>query len=108
MNITQGTREQRLAQLKSMIAKASDKQNNYFWVDRNGEVHLDVRNSYTHPNTLFYCETFVAGNDYVGFKAARDDKYVDDQLTFLEHWWMYMQTNQLMTPEYADYLPELP
>lgn len=104
MNITEGTHDERCRQLSRMIGPLDDNENNhYIWVDRNGGVHVGERGENVPPDALFYGETLIAGNGYVGAKASKDKQYIDREVTFLEDWWKYCNANQSEEPQFADY-----
>lgn len=104
MNITQGTHTDRCKQYSALIKPLNDNAENYYvWVERNGDVHVDVRGPSVPSNALFYCEAFIAGNGYVGAKASKDENYIDDEVKFLEEWWEYCNKHPSKKPQFADH-----
>jgi hypothetical protein len=65
--------------LKEMIAMGDDSHDNQIRVTKSGEIYLsqDIVAAVAIDNLMFRFETFDAGNDYVGVKAAEDEKYID-------------------------------
>jgi len=104
MNIAAGTHEERCYQLSELFKLVNDNDaNHYIWVDVFGVVHLEVRGPNVPSDALFYCETFIAGNGYVGKEASKDLKTIENHIKHLEGWWNYCKQNRRSDPEFADY-----
>ena len=83
-------------QLREMIRQCDDSAGNHvLWVKKMGEVELSAvpvnqtpdgfeRN---HPEMQIRFETFLAGNEYVGPEAARDDEWIAELFARLVREW---------------------
>src|SRR4051812_45525192 len=72
-------------QLRELLRQHHDPAGNHvLWVKRSGEVELTTvpRDQppgdfeRVHPDLQLRCETFLAGNEYVGPDAAEDEEWV--------------------------------
>jgi hypothetical protein len=83
-------------QLRALLASADDEAGHHMlWVDKNGEVHLDLIPQgltpvgyfeQTKERQQFRQETFQCGNGYVGPKAAASP-YVSELFAYLVERW---------------------
>lgn len=81
-------------QLRDLLRDCDDMAGHHLlWVKKNGEVKLSripVRDdpaSFHDANMRLRCETFLAGNEYVGPEAADDDRWVSELFDrLLEEW----------------------
>jgi hypothetical protein len=83
-------------QLRDLIRECDDSAGNHvLWVKKTGEVKLSaVPVNQTpdgferdHPDMQIRFETFLAGNEYVGPDAARDDEWIAELLDRLLQEW---------------------
>jgi hypothetical protein len=94
MNLKKNATREQLARL---IAEGDDKSGNHMlWVSKEGEVTLDIIPDDLGPIALaeslqdrlqFRVETLLAGNDYVGPKAAKDAEWIGRLFTGLTENW---------------------
>ena len=84
------------AQLAALYATCDDRNANHvLWVDEDGDVHITPVPKGLPPGQLakqlprlrFRYETAMAGNGYVGAKAADDEEYVSRMLAHLIRDW---------------------
>ncbi len=85
-------------ELVSVIAQSSDEQNNSLVLDLEGRFAL-VEASLARQkfvNVAVRYETFCAGNGYVGFGAARDQRFIHSTYSaMLEGWISHLKTGEL-------------
>ncbi len=83
-------------ELRSLLLRCDDRAGHHvLWVDSSGEVHLTRLPTGWPPVDLqisgdrvrLRCETFLAGNGYVGSEAAQDEGWLDELLTALVEAW---------------------
>ena len=91
-----------LENVRRLIASGDDSHHNQIRVTRDGIVYLsqDVVGNEATEDLAFRFETYLAGNDYVGVKASRDEQHVDDIFRMLRKNWPNP------TSEYIDYYGE--
>lgn len=84
---------------KEMISQADDRIHNQLRVSKTGYVFIskEVGNQ-NLANVKFRFETFMAGNGYVGPKAASDSEYIKDEYDELMLAWQ----NKDNVPDYID------
>jgi len=106
-------------QLRELLEQCDDTAGHHVvWVKRNGDVVIStIRHSYVdiakirdeptvigfqqdHPEMQLRCETFLAGNEYVGPEAAANDEWVSEFFDALLNAWQ----NKKGMPEVA-YIP---
>ncbi len=83
--------------LKQLLSSCDDMEGHHIiWVDWNGNIDIALLPSNITPagwaekmgdRIKFRYETFVSGNEYVGFEAARDQKYVGELFEDLMNDW---------------------
>jgi hypothetical protein len=83
-------------QLRELIKQCDDSAGHHIlWVKKSGEVQLasvpkdraPVGFEQAHPEMQLRCETFLAGNEYVGPEAAADDEWVSELFDSLSREW---------------------
>ncbi len=83
-------------QLRQLLAQCEDTAGNHVvWVKKSGEVDVTRISSdlspskfrQNHPDMQMRCETFMAGNEYVGPDAAANDEWVSELLDRLVSEW---------------------
>jgi hypothetical protein len=83
-------------ELRQLLRQCNDKAGHHLlWVDRSGEVRISripldrspVPIEQDYPDMQMRCETFVAGNGYVGPSAADDEEWVAELLGLLMREW---------------------
>jgi hypothetical protein len=83
-------------QLRELIKQCDDAAGRHvLWVGRNGDVEItripDGQSptgfQQAHPEMQMRCETFLAGNEYVGPEAAADDEWVTELFDNLLREW---------------------
>jgi hypothetical protein len=97
-----------IEQLRELLGQANDREGNHvLWVKKNGDVELslvrhprvpvkEIRNhpavlllESENPNMQMRCETFLAGNEYVGPKAVANEEYVKELFDLLLTEWQH-------------------
>lgn len=81
--------------VKQLIASVNDSTHAQLRVTRDGIAFIsttDIGNQNT-DGLLFRFETWCAGNDYVGLKAASDDSWVDQVYNDLRQNWPTPQSS---------------
>lgn len=75
--------------VKQLIASVSDSTHTQLRVTRNGIAFISTTDwgNQNVDDLLFRFETWVAGNDYVGLKAASDASWVDQVFNDLKDNW---------------------
>jgi hypothetical protein len=93
MNLDRNPTKKQLAEL---FAKCHDEENHHIlWVREDGEVFVTPVPNEGISAALegelkvarFRYETFAAGNDYVGPKAAADEGYMDEMFGYITRDW---------------------
>lgn len=87
--------------VREMIENGDDSHHNQIRIKKDGTVYLsDIVGNQKTDGLLVRFETFDAGNDYVGKKAAKDDKHIDTLYKMIKWSWIKQY------PGYLDYLPD--
>lgn len=84
-------------EIQDTIAQGNDNQNNTLIIDLSGHVRLYKFSGKvtTSPTIATRQETFCAGNDYVGPKAAQDNKHLTEvYLSALYGWLIHLKTGR--------------
>lgn len=75
-------------QVRNMISNADDMINNQIRVTKTGNVYVStVVGAKDISDLKFRYETYLAGNGYVGLKAAADNKYIQNLYNRLRRDW---------------------
>lgn len=88
-------------QLQHVIAQGNDTNYNRLVLNLNGDFELHLFNNagdqikFDQLNYVTRWETFDAGNDYVGFGASNDQKFLNSIMDWAnEAWNMFQNTGQ--------------
>ena len=102
MNLNQSPSK---AQLKSLLAAADDSAGHHIlWVDKAGEVHLDLLPEDLSPigfenakqeDMQFRLETLQVENGYTGSDAAADQNWIDELYDGLTSHWTAKSTGYI-------------
>jgi hypothetical protein len=97
-------------QLREVIRTGDDAVHNSLILNVYGQFELRQRPPYdpfaNDPSVVARCETFSAGNDYVGPSAALDDNHVQNSfVTLFAAWTEHLRTGN--TQSYFDYVPPM-
>lgn len=67
-----------LEDFRDLIASGNDEYYNQIRVSKEGKIYLSqgVVGASNLYDVAFRCETFDAGNDYVGIEASKDDRFI--------------------------------
>lgn len=67
-----------LENFRDLIASGNDEYNNQIRVSKDGKIYLSqgVVGASNLYDVAFRCETFDAGNDYVGIEVSKDDRFI--------------------------------
>lgn len=85
-----------IEELRELIRACDDLAGHHvLWVAKNGDVHVSrvpkdkrpVGFEETHPDMQLRCETFEAGNEYVGPDAAQDGDWIAQLFDTLTREW---------------------
>lgn len=83
-------------ELRELIRSCDDLAGHHvLWIAKNGDVHVSrlpkdaAPDSFdeTQPDVQLRCETFVAGNEYVGPGAAEDNDWINELFATLTSKW---------------------
>ncbi len=84
--------------LKNVIANGNDQENNMIVIDEDGSLLLAQGHFPKLDYPVKNLESFSAGNDYVGIKAAQDESFIQEQyLGLLSGWEEHLESNGSMT-----------
>jgi hypothetical protein len=96
-------------ELRELISSCDDLSGHHvLWVAKNGDVYVSqiprdktpIGFEEANPNMQLRCETFVAGNEYVGPEAAKDDEWLNQLFQTLEEEWPHAKRQPRV--EYID------
>ena len=67
-----------LENFRDLIASGNDEYDNQIRVSKEGKIYLSqgITGAISLDGVAFRCETFDAGNDYVGIEASKDDRFI--------------------------------
>ena len=85
--------------LIEVIKNGDDSHHNVLVLNLDGSFELlngvDMVEEVKGNNYVVRCETFDAGNDYVGENASKDDKFIDSLYSWaIRYWNDYKKTGQ--------------
>jgi hypothetical protein len=90
-------------ELRALIGVCDDLAGHHvLWVAKNGDVHITrVPKNQTppvQPDMQLRYETFEAGNEYVGPKAAADDDWINELFEALTREWPRAKSEPVFEP----------
>ena len=92
-------------QLKKTITLGNDAVNNVLILNVNGKFELRQSPPFNQlindPTIVVRHETYIAGNGYVGAKAGKENKFIDDEFRVSLEFWVDHLKNHIIR-EYSD------
>ena len=92
-------------QLQDTLMRGNDRYLNTLVIDNNGIFRLirsgDKSSAQLQEFPVRY-ETFLAGNGYVGYKASKDEFFIERTYkTLLEGWWLHTNTGRYIYQDFS-------